>query len=375
MAGDNPFSPTFGASPPVLAGRDEILEDVDDALATGPTHPDFTTLFVGVRGAGKTVMLNAVEDLARGRGWLTLSENAPPEGLIDRLAQRGTELLHEISGLQATRRISGVSAGGFGVDFDVSKSTAPTSGLRSVLSALGDTLREQGAGLIITLDELQSGERDEIRQFGATLQHVTRREQRPIAFAGAALPQIDDTLLADDAATFLQRCSRYDVDRLDPTAVRSALAGPLAQRGASMEDDALDTAVAATSGYAFMVQLVGFHAWKAAADPTADISTQEVAIGIAEAERRIGRLVLSPTWRALSPVDRKFLEAMAVDDGVSQLGDIADRLDVDTNYAGVYRHRLINAGMIIAAGKGQVAFAHRATRDWLGSMESGLDMN
>jgi len=56
LARDNPFSPTFGASPPVLAGRDDILDDVDDALATGPTHPDYTTLFTGVRGAGKTVL-------------------------------------------------------------------------------------------------------------------------------------------------------------------------------------------------------------------------------------------------------------------------------------------------------------------------------
>jgi len=65
LAANNPFAPTFGATPPVLAGRDDILDDIDDALDTGPTHPDYTTLFVGVRGAGKTVMLNAVEDLAR----------------------------------------------------------------------------------------------------------------------------------------------------------------------------------------------------------------------------------------------------------------------------------------------------------------------
>ena len=72
MGARNPFSPSFGTSPPVLAGRDAIFDSVGDAHATGPTHPDYTALFIGVRGAGKTVMLNAVEDLAHhaARDWL-----------------------------------------------------------------------------------------------------------------------------------------------------------------------------------------------------------------------------------------------------------------------------------------------------------------
>jgi len=86
MATKNPFSPTFGASPPVLAGRNDILDDIGDAFETGPTHPDYTVLFIGVRGSGKTVMLNATEELARVRGWLTLSDNASPTGLLGRLA-------------------------------------------------------------------------------------------------------------------------------------------------------------------------------------------------------------------------------------------------------------------------------------------------
>lgn len=365
MAADNPFSPTFGVSPPVLAGRDDILDDVDDAFATGPTHPDYTTLFVGVRGAGKTVMLNAVEDLARARGWLTLSENASPGGFLARLTRTAAGLLSDIDSANSPRRIKGVTAGGFGVEFDLAPETEVAGDLRAVLRALGDALAENGTGLIITIDELQSGDLDEVREFGSVLQHVTRREQRPVAFAGAALPQIEDTLLSDDAATFLQRCSRYDIDRLEPLATTTAIVEPITQRGAAIDAAAVEEAVAATSGYAFMVQLVGFHSWKAAANPAAGITPQEVAVGIAEAERRIGRLVLSPTWRSLSEVDQRFLVAMARDDGESRLTDIAARLDVDIKYAGVYRHRLINAGMIAATGKGRIDFAHHATRDWL----------
>lgn len=114
-----------------------------------------------------------------------------------------------------------------------------------------------------------------------------------------------------------------------------------------------------------MIQLVGFHAWKAADDPSAGITSTETSTGIAEAERRIGRLVFAPTWKGLSDVDRRFLLAMARDEAASALSRIAERLGVDANYAGVYRHRLIQAGMITPAGHGRVDFAHHATRGWI----------
>lgn len=367
MAPKNPFSPTFGASPPMLAGRDDILENVDDALATGPTHPDYTTLLIGVRGAGKTVMLNAIEDLARSRGWLTLSDDASPSGLLLRLARSAAELLSGQGDAAPSRHLKSLTLGGFGLELEPASKIETSDSLRTVLSSLGDRLAENGTGLLITLDELQSGDLDEIRELGAVVQHVTRREQRPVAFAGAALPQIEDTLLSDGAATFLQRCSRYDIDRLDPRDASAAIAEPIKQSGATIDPRALEEAVTATAGYAFMVQLVGFHTWKAAADPSGGITAQEVAVGISEAEQRIGRLVLNPTWRGLSDVDRRFLIAMARDNGVSKLGEIASRLEVDVKYAGVYRQRLIKAGMVVAAGKGRVGFAHPATRDWIRS--------
>ena len=364
MGTRNPFSPSFGTSPPVLAGRDDILDSVGDALATGPTHPDYTALFIGVRGAGKTVMLNAVEDVARSRGWLALSDNASSVGLPDRLTRAASHFLAGLGRTEPKRRLSSATAAGIGVGFETVPTPEAEYDLRGVLSGLGDALAERGTGLLITVDELQSGDVDEIREFGSVLQHVSRREQRPVAFIGAALPQIEDTLLADDAITFLQRCSRYDVDRLSPQATRRAIAEPISEHGRSIDSRALDRAVTATSGYAFMVQLVGFHSWQADAR-SSHITIEHVETGIAEAQRRIGRMVLSPTWKTLSDVDRRFLRAMAQDDGESKLADIADRLGVTAGYAGVYRHRLIRAGMIRPAGRGRVSFAHHAALGWL----------
>ncbi len=368
MATGNPFAPTFGATPPVLAGRDHILEDIDDALATGHTHPAFTSLFIGTRGAGKTVMLNAVEDLARNRDWPTLSDNAAPAGMLRRLGRSASALLKDADRHRSDKQIKSVTAAGFGVEFAALASTeTETPDLRSVLSDVGDLLAREGRGLFITLDELHSGDIGEIRELGAILQHVTRREQRSVAFAGAGLSQVEDLLLSDEVATFLQRCELYDIGPLNPEAVRAAIVGPIEQSGGSIDPEALRDAAAATSGFAFMVQLVGFHSWKAAADPRGGITVSEVSAGIAAAKQRIGRLVFAPTWRGLSDVDRRFLIAMAQDDGESRIVEIAARLRVDTKYASVYRHRLIKAGMISATGRGRINFTHHAARDWIRS--------
>ncbi len=369
MANGNPFSPTFGASPPELAGRDDIIEAIGDALDNGPTHPDYSALLIGARGTGKTVMLEAIEERARAQGWLTISETAFPTGLPGRITRHATELLVQLDDDQPRWRITGLQAAGVGVTVERhGDSDDGLANLRTVLAPLGDALSQNGVGLLITIDELQAGDINEVREFGSVFQHVSRREGRPIAFIGAALPSIEDGLLAGDTATFLQRCSMHDIGPLNPRETRDAISKPIYNHGARIDQEGLDAAVAATSGYPFMVQLVGFHSWKAAQDPGAGITLVDVSKGINEAERRIGRLVLRPTWKDLSEVDRNFLIAMTADHSESKLADIADRLGVTTSYAGVYRQRLLRAGVIAATGKGRIAFTHPATRDWILSL-------
>ena len=373
MANGNPFSPTFGAAPPELAGRDEILEAIEDALDTGPTHPDYSALLIGARGTGKTVMLEAIEEQARSRGWLTISETAFPTRLPNRIAHRAVELLQAMGDNQSRWRVTGIQAASLGITVEHQEADTGPPSLRSVLSALGDLLNERETGLLITLDELQAGDMNEVREVGSILQHVTRREGRPIAFVGAALPSIEDGLLSGDTATFLQRCSTYELGRLDLAATRAAIARPIDDHNSHIAIEALEAAVAATAGYPFMVQLVGFHSWKAAEDPQVGITSTEVSIGISEAERRIGRLVLWPTWKDLSEVDRHFLTVMAQDRSGSSLADVAERLGVTISYASVYRHRLLKTGMITTTGKGQIAFTHPATRNWILSLTDPHD--
>ena len=98
-------------------------------------------------------------------------------------------------------------------------------------------------GLLITLDELQGGEQSELREFATTLQHVTRREELPIAFVAAGLPSIDDTVLQDSAITFLQSCSRHEIAELSEAATTTAFAEPVAAHGGRISDGALRRAL------------------------------------------------------------------------------------------------------------------------------------
>ena len=136
-----------------------------------------------------------------------------------------------------------------------------------------------GAGLLVTVDELHAGDTEELRTLGVVMQEVTRVGQLPMAFVGAGLPILEDTLLADASVTFLQRCARYEIGFLDPAAAWVALSEPVRQHGGHMAAEAVEHAVAVSQGYPFMVQLVGFHAWEAASDPASAVTPRRCGRG------------------------------------------------------------------------------------------------
>lgn len=366
VAPKNLFSPSFGTSPPLLAGRDEILDMFSEATETGPTHPAYTSILIGRRGAGKTVTLNALQDDVRRLGWLTVAVDTAAGPVTPQVTSKALELLEEYEGPPGAR-LTGLGLFGQRLELEQPPRSQPPSALREVLTRLADHLERNGVGLLITVDELQGMSRDDMRVFGSTLQHVTRREERPIAFVGAGLPSVEETLLADPGATFLQRCERFDVGRLPDRAVREALEVPVRNLGGTVDPEGLDRAVAAASGYAFMVQLIGFHMWRSASDPTRLISAADVDHGIAEATRRLGPLVIQPVWRDLPDMQRRFCVAMLDDEGPSRMADIASRLGKSSKYVSVYRDRLIKVGMIVPAGHGLVEFALPHTAEWLRS--------
>jgi hypothetical protein len=366
VPGRNPFRPTFGVSPPVLAGRYEILEDFTLALAEGPGAMERASLFVGGRGTGKTVMLNEVEHLARDYGWHVVAETATP-GLLDRLVQqRLPELLRRIGPDFSGWRLKALSGFGVGAEWEATAKFPYRPDLRAQLAEVSDVVARTGAGggLVLTVDEIHGGDRDELRELGATIQHCFR-EERSVAFVAAGLPAaVQDLLLKDKVLTFLRRGARYELGDVDLAEARHALEAPIVDGGRSIDPEALDLATRASRGYPFLIQLIGAQLWRHAGD-AAMISLDIAELAVRTALPRMGRLLHEPVLADLSPVDRRFLAAMAEDEGPSRPHDIAVRMGVDDNYVSQYRLRLIAAEVIRPAGYGRVEFELPYLREYL----------
>jgi hypothetical protein len=370
----SPFRPSFGTNPPMLAGRDQVAAAIGDALDSGPGSPGRATLYTGARGVGKTVMLNEAEAQARQRGWVVVSETAT-KGLITRLVSEGLPQAGDLLEFpDFERHVSGVhlpmNLGG--VDIDLVPVNRPATGLRTLVNALTDHLAEQGTGLMITIDEIHAGVREELQALGIVIQHCIR-EERPIAFVAAGLPATVQDMLNDQVLTFLRRADRHHLGVVDRADVADALRMPIEAAGRTITDRALQVAADGTGGYPFLIQLIGHWVWQAKPDaPTIDVV--QAREGVAAARRRMGALVHEPALFDLSPTDRQFLAAMAEDNGPSRIADIATRMNVGSSYASQYRLRLIGADMIQPAGRGLVNFALPYLREYLRENATSLGL-
>lgn len=363
----NPFTPSFGVTPPLLVGRDDALDDFRIALDGGPGDPGRAILLTGVRGAGKTVLLNAFEDEAHRRGWLVISETARPGVVPEMTATRLPELLASATGDTTMSTVTGVNltAAGFGggVTRQRQDRYPVTPSLRSQLTQLADIQGGQGAGVLLSLDEVHREATEDLRAIAQTVQHLFR-EGRQLAFAAAGLPSAVEDVLNDAVVTFLRRAERFTLGSVSAQEVALGLRAPIEDSGREVTDEAIATAIAGTQGYPFLVQLVGYHMW--AADPGSEtIDAGQARVGVERAVRRVGRLVHEPALGGLSAVDRSFLAAMSLDDEPSRMAGIAQRLGVTGTYASQYRLRLISAELIVPAGHGRVSFALPYLRDYL----------
>ena len=370
MATDNPFLPTFGTSPPMLAGRDDVVARFNRAFERGPAHPDSTMVISGVRGSGKTVLLNEAEDAALRQAWRVISVSASARGLCQQITNAALEHLREAEDGKPSRRISSMSVMGLGLSW----TNQPASGaqiavdLRSALTSLTERLAGGGGGLLLTVDELQAVELAEATDLAVAVQHIARREMLPMAFVAAALPEIDETLLTDRGMTFFQRCARARLDPLGRDDTQAALRVPIDRHGGRIDDDALELATNESGGHPFTIQLLGYHTWEMAAQDR-HIMLKHAQAGALEAEQAVLEQIVKPIWSSLSDMDRSFLHAMAIDDSDSDINQVAARIGRSPNFAQTYRRRLIDAGAIEPAGRGRVRFTHQSLRPWLRSQQ------
>ena len=357
----NPFTPKFGYVPPVLAGRDEVLNRIA-AGRSNPAHPDSALLLIGRRGTGKTVLLHVAQDEAREQDWVAMFASGAERGLCGKLASQAATEVAEGEG-----RIVGAGAQvlGFGASIERSgPARAPSQALRFALERAAEAAARRGKGVLIAVDELQEAPTAEVRELAVAVQYVGSGRRLPVAFVGAGLPEFVDALLADAGLTFFHRCTRADIGLLAHSDVRLALAEPVEAAGGRIHDHALEYAVTATSGYPYMVQLVGHHTWEACGDPRQGIALGDAAVGEASANRDMLSQVLLPAWSRLGDDERRLLSAM-VPPGLAAPGDIAERAAVAIERAAGALARLADAGLATIAADGTAGIAHEAMRTWL----------
>lgn len=362
----NPFRPGFGRPPQVVVGRAEIIDGIREAF-DAEWHPARKTYLRAMRGSGKTVLLNEIQDAASDRGWLVIEENAGSRAapLVERIQARLWQYIDHAQP-PARRRSTGGQVGVAGVSVGASwqpNDRQPLRTLRDDLERVLDLGEHAPAGVLLSIDEIHEATRDEIAEIANAIQHLDRAE-RPIAIALAGLP-----LNGADEPTFLGRCERPALDIVDDAEIERGLRETAAIGGRSFTPDALKLAVAHTAGFPYMMQLVGRESYRNATSHDGDITTADVVAGVPAAARQLGQAVLAPVERRLTPAEHDFLVAMAVDNGPSRMADLIERLGKTKQYVNLYRLRLLDAGLIHQAGRGHLDFVAPGHRSFIRSAQ------
>lgn len=350
----NPFRPSFGASPYFLAGRGELLRDFQLSLMEGPGSPNRALLLSGVRGVGKTVLLNELEDTAAAQGWITL-RSYPRSNMIEELVS--TTIPQTISTLdpQKERTISGGSIAGVGgirtSDNPKFLESAPT-----LITRLRE-LAEHSTGILITLDELQAAQPEPLHELATAVQDLIRDEYE-IAIACAGLPHGVEQLLQHEGTTFMRRATRIDLHAVADDDVSETLHTTITDGGKTIEPAGLARATALCKGYPYLIQVVGSLAWAQASLDEADtITDHNVQTIEADAIKRMMSQVHRPALTQVPDGEIAFLQAMANygEDDVPT-AEIARALGTSPNGISARRQRLINRDLIESAGFGAVRF-------------------
>ena len=371
----NPYAPGAGTPPPELAGRDDLRAAVKVALErVRLARPAKSVLLVGLRGVGKTVLLDRIREDAESTGVHALVVEAPedrslPAMLAPRLRQALLRLSrHERARDRAHRALRALA--GFakslkvqygdievGLDLDPEPGLADNGDLEQDLAALleaaGTAAGEAGTALSLFVDELQYVNEGQLAALITALHRAAQRRS-PVTLVGAGLPQL--RARTGRAKSYAERLFDFpEVGPLDPEAARNAIEKPARAEGVTVAGDALDRIVEETRGYPYFLQEWGKHAWDAAEASPIDLGDVEQASAVAVAA--LDESFFRVRFDRLTPAERRYLRAMAeLGSGPHRSGDVAAVLQRPVTALGPTRSQLIGKGMVWSPGHGDTAF-------------------
>ena len=375
----NPYAPGAGQRPPELAGRDAELAAFDvllERVVRG--RPERSVILTGLRGVGKTVLLNALRSAAVRRGWGTGKLEARPDQSIRRplaaalhlavrelAGGRADETAHALGVLKSFAQRDANGTGRLwqpGIDVAAVPGRADSGDIEVDLVELfvdvGGLAGDSGHGVAVFVDELQDlGPRD-VSALCAACHEVSQRGL-PLVIVGAGLPHLPTVLSA--AKSYSERLFRYTrIDRLDRAAHDLALRAPARDEDADFTDDALAALFDATGGYPYFVQAYGKVAWDVA--PRAPITAADVAVAAPEAESELAVGFFGARYERATPAEREYLRAMAdVSDadepgGAVSTADVAKSLGRPPQSLSPARDGLLKKGLVYSGQRGRIAF-------------------
>ncbi|GAB2477033.1 ATP-binding protein [Luteococcus sediminum] len=380
----NPYAPGAGQRPPELAGRDEQLRAFDvvlERIARG--RPERSIVLTGLRGVGKTVLLNALRGQAVRAKWGTGKFEARPDQPIRRpLAAALHMAVRELAHPDADAVLGTIRAfvereakpgakiserWNPGITVPAAKGRADSGDIEidlvELFTDIGGLAADQGVGVAVSIDEMQDLRPDDLSALCAAV-HEISQQRLPLVIVGAGLPHLPAVLSA--SKSYSERLFRYNrIDRLDRQAADLALTLPAEDEEAAFEAEALDAMYELTGGYPYFIQAYGKVVWDLA--PASPITADDVRVATPEAEAELAVGFFGSRFERATPAERDYLRAMAEaasgddehpGDDASQVptAAVADLLGRKPQSLSPARDALMKKGLIYATERGKVAF-------------------
>lgn len=352
---DTIFSPSFGNRPTRLVGRDATINALVKGLETRPGSRERSVVLLGQRGSGKTVLLWELADKATDLGYVVASPTIASDGMLDRIIEKLQDAGESHVGT-AKRRVSGGSVGvlGFSAGLQFTNSVQETKSPQYRLVQLVRKLNEYGKGVLILVDELQASSND-IRQLVIAYQEMVG-EGLNVAIVMAGLPGAVSATLNDKVLTFLNRAHKESMQALPASDVDAFFTTSFTQLGIDLPSNMRAKAVDGVKGSPYLLQLIG-HNIVSFADDEGDITNQGFEEALDRAEKDFENDICQTSLAPLSDTDIAFAEALAELGSPAKMSNVAEKMGKSQDYAQKYRTRLLEAGIIEAPRRGEVAFA------------------
>lgn len=371
----NPYSPGAGTPPPELAGRGNIIERAAIALDRIRSKRSARSfVYYGLRGVGKTVLLNKVRQDAESRGFACVQMEVPEDRSLPALiAPPLRAALIKLSGGEAVQAglkkalVALASFAGamkvkyqdieFAMDFKPKRGVADSGDLETdladLLGTIGEAAVENGTAVVLFIDELQYVKEAQLAALITAL-HRTNQNQLPVVMVAAGLPQLVGQ--TGRAKSYAERLFEFvHIDSLDEKSAHEALSVPAEKEGVKYDARAIAAILEQTKGYPYFLQEWGKHSWNIADMSPIELQDAKAATAMALAE--LDNSFFRVRFDRLTPAEKRYMRAMAeLGSGPHRSGDIAHLLDKKVTTVAPMRNTLISKGMVYSPAHGDTAF-------------------